>query len=104
MADETPYRVVDRNNQGWHATQAGTGGTIYSADYGDERGLPDTSYGDLAAACGPLRPVLPVSDVDRAELERLFRQASRKDHYHRGGGAGSCVLPHPRGALGPDGH
>jgi hypothetical protein len=64
MADKTPYRVVDRNNQGWHAGRAGPEG--------------GTSYDDLAAARGPLRPVLPISDADRAEFERLFRQVGRK--------------------------
>lgn len=68
------YRVVDAHHQGWHPV-AGRG---YSADYGFDRDLADRDLETLAATCGPLRPVLPITAADRARLRALFGQAGRK--------------------------
>jgi hypothetical protein len=38
--------------------------------------MPD--YASLEAACGPLRPVLPVDTADAEELDRLLAMAGRK--------------------------
>lgn len=73
------YRVVDAHNQGWHPAGDGHGGSKWSADYGFDRGLEDVATLDeLEAARGPLRPVLPVTDEDEAEIRRLFTAAKRK--------------------------
>lgn len=71
------YRVVDRENQGWHPTGS-AGSEVYAADYGFQRDLADRPYAELAQTRGPLRPVLPVTDADEAELRDLFGQAGRK--------------------------
>jgi hypothetical protein len=73
-----PYRVVDRENQGWYQASQPGGGTLYTASYGFERDLPPRTYEELAATRAPLRPVEPVADADVAELERLFADAGRK--------------------------
>lgn len=74
-----PYRVVDSRNQGWHPAGDGGGGTVWSADYGHGRGLADIATLDqLSAARGPLRPVLPVTAADEAQLRALFTDAKRK--------------------------
>jgi len=78
MTDQL-YRVVDAANQGWHPAGTTEGGWVLSADYGFQRGLPDyPGYDELAAARGPLRPVLPITEDDKAELRQLFTAASRK--------------------------
>lgn len=69
-----PYRVVDRDNNGWYLAADGHGGTVYCLSYSTR--MPD--YATLEAACGPLRPVLPVTDADVAELDRLLSEAGRK--------------------------
>jgi hypothetical protein len=74
----TPYRIVDGWNQGWHSGRSGELGEIYTADYGHERGLDARSFGELAAARGPLRPVEPITAGDEANLWRLFDAAGRK--------------------------
>jgi hypothetical protein len=79
MMSETPYRVVDRENQGWHSTSKSEDGErVYAASYGFERGLPDRTYLELARTRAPLRPVEPVTDEDVAMLHALFAQAGRK--------------------------
>jgi hypothetical protein len=76
---EAPYRVVDRENQGWHSTSRSEGGErIYAADYGFKRDLPDRPYLELARTRGPLRLVEPVTAVDVMTLHALFAQAGRK--------------------------
>jgi hypothetical protein len=75
----SPYRVVDRDNQGYYLAGDGKGGTVYQADYGLRRGLaamPD--YAVLEAARGPLRLVLAADATDVAELERLLAVGGRK--------------------------
>ena len=72
------YRVVDHANQGWYPSSDDLGGVIYAADYGFRRDLAAGSYEDLAATRGPLRPVEPVTDDDRAALHELFAAAGRK--------------------------
>lgn len=69
-----PYRVVDRDNNGWYLAADGHGGTAYCLNYSTQ--IPD--YATLEAAHGPLRPVLPVTDADVAELDRLCSEAGRK--------------------------
>jgi hypothetical protein len=72
------YRVVDASNQGWHPVGTGNG-TALMADYAHDRGLHDyPDYEALAAARGPLRPVLPITSDDTAELRRLLGQAGRQ--------------------------
>jgi hypothetical protein len=76
MTDPTlsPYRVVDREGQGWYLTSSG-----YQASYGWNRGLATvTDLDALAAARGPLRPVLPVTDADQDVIETQLQQAGRK--------------------------
>lgn len=75
---ELPYRVVDRANQGWHGGPDEESGSRYTADWGAQRGLEDRTYEELLASRGPLRPVLPLTGDDRAELELLLRAAGRK--------------------------
>lgn len=74
------YRVVDRDNQGWHqvGAVAGTGPAMYSADYGFKRDLADRTFEQLAETRSPLRPVEPITNEDQAELRRLFAIAGRK--------------------------
>jgi hypothetical protein len=76
MPAELPYRVVDRDNYGWHAAGDGHGGTIYSTGYGGD--LPDLRYDELAAQRLPLRPVEPPSGEDDTAFEALFTRAGRK--------------------------
>jgi hypothetical protein len=76
MTDPTlsPYRVVDREGQGWYLTSSG-----YQASYGFVRDLatvPDLDT--LAAQRGPLRPVLPVTYADQAAVEAQLEHAGRK--------------------------
>lgn len=73
-----PYRVVDRENQGWYLAAQPGDGWLYTASYGFQRDLLPRSYEELAATRGPLRPVEPVADADVAGLERLFAAAGRK--------------------------
>jgi hypothetical protein len=74
-----PYRVVDREGQGWYLASTGDGGTTYKASYGWQRDLPDVpDLGELAEMRGPLRPVLSVTDADQEQLEAQLRQAGRK--------------------------
>lgn len=73
-----PYRVVDRENQGWYLAGQPGGGALYTASYGFQRDLLPRTYEGLAATRGPLRPVEAVTDADIAELERLFTAAGRK--------------------------
>lgn len=80
MSEQTttwPSRVVDRENQGWYLTQDAGRNLIYSAGY-RRQGLPERYRDELAATRGPLRPVLPITDADYAEMRRLFTQAGRK--------------------------
>ena len=67
------YRVVDRENQGWHPC-----GDAYAADFGFQRDLPDLPYAELFAARSPLRPVENITDADVAQLRDLFGEAGRK--------------------------
>lgn len=78
MADDVPYRAVDRENYGWY--QAGTreGGTVWTTGLINGLDCKFGDYGDLAAARGPVRPVLPVTDADEEDLRALFAQAGRK--------------------------
>jgi hypothetical protein len=76
--DLLPYRVVDWHNQGWHGGSDPVAGTRYTADYGWKRDLPDRTYPELIASRGPLRPVLPITDADAAQLRDLFTTAGRR--------------------------
>ncbi|TDW95379.1 hypothetical protein EV137_2715 [Kribbella pratensis] len=53
-------------------------GSRYTADYGWKRDLPDRTYPELIASRGPLRPVLPITDPDAAQLRELFTAAGRR--------------------------
>jgi hypothetical protein len=75
---EITYRAVDRDNQGWHPSHGADGGTVYAADYGFERDLPDRPLDELAATRGPLRPVEPVTEFDVRLLRHDFGEAGRK--------------------------
>jgi hypothetical protein len=70
---DSVYRVVDRENQGWHPC-----GDAYAADFGFQRDLADRPYPELATDRSPLRPVENVTEADVAELRRLFSVAGRK--------------------------
>ncbi|MEU3399433.1 hypothetical protein [Streptomyces filamentosus] len=71
---ERPYRVVDREFQGWH--ERGDG--LYVADGGVRRGLEDRSYQVLAATRGPVRPVEPATQEECTTLEAALAGAGRK--------------------------
>jgi hypothetical protein len=74
MTDQHPFRVVDRFDQGWHAT-----GDHYTGFIGMREGfLPEHTWDDLVAGRGPLRPVEPVTDDDAATMVTLFDEAGRK--------------------------
>jgi hypothetical protein len=75
--EELPYRVVDAHNQGWLNTSNDADGH-YQADYGWRRDLPNRPLADLDRDRGPLRPVLPITDDDRARLTDVFLRAGRK--------------------------
>jgi hypothetical protein len=76
--ERVPYRVVDRDNQGWFGGPDDELGTRYTADYGFQRDLEDRTLEQLRATRGPVRPVEPITDEDERELQRLLRQAGRK--------------------------
>jgi hypothetical protein len=81
-------RYVDSQNQGWHPTGADGDAVLYAADYGHppppgaatryQRDLPPRGLDELAATRGPLRPVEPITDADRALLVSTFQKAGRK--------------------------
>ena len=75
--ERVPYRVVDRENQGWHGGPDDALGTRYTADYGFKRDLEDRTLEQVLAMRGPVRPVEPITDEDEAELRHLLRQAGR---------------------------
>jgi len=95
-----PYRVVDRENQGWYRAGQPGGGTLYTASYGFQRDLLPRSYPELAATRGPLRPVEPVTDADVAEMEQLFTAAGRKTVTTL---AAALAAVYHQAATGPDG-
>ncbi|MER6253712.1 hypothetical protein ABT224_20380 [Streptomyces sp. NPDC001584] len=70
-----PYRVVDSRFQGWYRR---SGDGLYDADSGHSRGLETTSYEDLAAARGPLRPVEPPTSEESAVVTTALAGAGRK--------------------------
>jgi hypothetical protein len=72
--DEPPYRVVDRDNQGWHATS----GVLYSADFGEARGLTDLEYRELDQQRGPLRTVVPSDPGDDLLITSALTDAGVK--------------------------
>jgi hypothetical protein len=76
--ERVPYRVVDRENQGWHGGPDDALGTRYTADYGFKRDLDDRTFEHVLATRGPVRPVEPNTDEDEGELRHLLRQAGRK--------------------------
>ncbi|MEU1824175.1 hypothetical protein ABZ502_17330 [Streptomyces abikoensis] len=69
-----PYRVVDREFQGWFCSSDG----LYTADRGDARGLETMTYTDLDAARGPLRPVVPPTAEESAAVRAALASAGRK--------------------------
>lgn len=73
-SSQEPNRVVDRDNHGWYRASDGRGSSVYCIDCQTE--IPD--YPTLVATRGPVRPVLPVTPADAAELERLLWLAGRK--------------------------
>jgi hypothetical protein len=78
-ATARPSRVVDQSGQGWYLAGTGDGGSVYQASYGFARDLADMpGLDELAAARGPLRPVLPVTDDDVNAIDALLRQSGRK--------------------------
>ncbi|WP_282792927.1 hypothetical protein [Streptomyces sp. CC224B] len=72
---ERPYRVVDREFQGWYRR---SGDGLYDADRGHARGLEAMSYEELDAARGPLRPVQPPSREDCDAVKAALAGAGRK--------------------------
>lgn len=73
-----PYRAVDRDNYGWYKAGDGHGGSQWTTGLINSLGAEYGSYPELAAARGPVRPVLPVTDADEDDLRALFDQAGRK--------------------------
>lgn len=75
---KAPYRVVDREQQGWHRVGADREAR-YAADYGWRRELPNRpSYEQLERGRGPLRPIAPITEADSATLRAALRAAGRK--------------------------
>ncbi|MCF1592404.1 hypothetical protein [Streptomyces muensis] len=74
-APPRPYRVVDRECQGWYRR---SGDGRYDADRGYNRDLETTAYEDLEAARGPLRPVEPPTDEECAAVKTALVNAGRK--------------------------
>lgn len=72
------YRVVDRENQGWHPVGTVEGPPLYAADYGFKRGLPNRSLDDVERIRGPIRPVLPITAEDSALIVETFDRIRRK--------------------------
>lgn len=70
---DSPYRLVDRFNQGWVIT----GGGDYQPG-GHHPELGNHSLAELTEQRGPCRPVLPVTDDDEELLHDAFRRAGRK--------------------------
>ncbi len=73
-----PYRVVDRENQGWHVGGGNTTEPHYVADYGWERALPGRTHAELLTSRGPVRPVEPITDADSTRMRDRFATASRR--------------------------
>lgn len=68
MSAERPGRVVDRDMVGWWSQ-----GETYAA-----RGGLTSTWDDLVAEHGPLRPVEPMSTEDRDALRQALRDAGPK--------------------------
>lgn len=71
---EPPYRVVDRENQGWHQVSGGR----YEADFGEARGLSDLDYAALEEQRGPLRAVVPYDPGDALLITSALADAGTK--------------------------
>ncbi|MFF5638173.1 hypothetical protein [Streptomyces sp. NPDC012825] len=71
---ERPYRVVDRDFQGWH--ERGDG--LYAADAGWRRNLEERSYQALVETRGPVRPVDVAAAEECAAIEAALAGAGRK--------------------------
>lgn len=69
-----PGRVVDRDNRGWFLTADADGRSVYI----EMPGGTTFTYTDLAEAHGPIRPVVPLTNVDADALRELLARAGRK--------------------------
>lgn len=69
-----PYRLVDRDNQGWLATRSGYVPDPASEDL--ERRV--WTLEDIGQSRGPWRPVLPVTDEDESVMTAAFARCGRK--------------------------
>uniref|UniRef100_UPI003F4913F7 hypothetical protein n=1 Tax=Streptomyces sp. CA-136453 TaxID=3240050 RepID=UPI003F4913F7 len=75
--EDLPYRVVDRENRGWHAVSGGE----YMIDYGGLRpGRPEgaVTYEVLEAEHGPVRRVVAPDPSDVLVLKGALLDAGRK--------------------------
>ncbi|MGM0723977.1 MAG: hypothetical protein ACQEXM_26150 [Actinomycetota bacterium] len=83
MPDEQlPSRVVDAEHRGWMLTNdGGLGGPLGYRDASDYQAQRLLTPGELAEQCGPLRPVVPPTEADVAELRRAWTAAGRKAAY-----------------------
>lgn len=79
LTDAGPYyRVVDGENYGWYSAGDGRGGAVWTTGPINGLDLQFGAFPELAAARGPVRPVLPVTDNDSIQLEALLGRAGRK--------------------------
>ncbi|MEV7512027.1 hypothetical protein AB0O57_29135 [Streptomyces sp. NPDC091201] len=72
---DLPYRIVDGSFQGWYRL---SGDGRYDADSGHRRGLETSTYEQLAATRGPLRPVEPPTAEESAAVKAALAGAGRK--------------------------
>lgn len=83
MPDEQlPSRVVDVEHRGWMLTNDGDlGGPLAYQDTSDYSAQRHLAPDELAEQCGPLRPVVPPTEADVAELRQAWTTAGRKAAY-----------------------
>ena len=72
LEPERPYRVVDREFQGWYRRSVDG---RFDADRGHARGLEAVTYEELDASRGPLRPVTPPSEEESAVVRAALAGA-----------------------------
>ncbi|MFD8316185.1 hypothetical protein [Kitasatospora purpeofusca] len=69
-----PFRVVDALDTGWYLIEPDR----YRADHTEDRKLSSMTHGELLAARGPLRPVVPAPAADRDRVQAALTGAGPK--------------------------